>query len=81
MDLVPHGYASKPGSIPTMLTGNTKNVTLSWGQSAWVDVTNEMKSVFANGTAYGIGIYTSTLSRYARMATSAKIEITYETTV
>jgi hypothetical protein len=78
--LMPHKHSTRPAGEPTLYTGNVKTVNLDRNQAAWVDVTSAFKSLFESGTAYGMGIYTSSSagSDYARMTTAAKLEITYE---
>jgi phage minor structural protein len=77
--LMTHGYSSKPSYAPSLHTGSVKTVYLSRGEAAWVDCTNEFKTAFNNGSAYGIGIYTSSTSnsRYARLSGTCHVEITY----
>ena len=75
-----HGHATKPSGAPTINTSKNKNVSLARGESAWVDCTNEFKDLFKAGSAFGIGIYTSSYaaSYYARMTVNCKVEITYK---
>jgi hypothetical protein len=76
----PHGYASQPSSDaePSML-GTSHSVGFKWGEGKWVTLPSSFHSYFENGSAYGIGIYTTSTSNsnYMRFNTSAKIQITY----
>lgn len=74
----PHGYTSKPAGQPTMLSAwHTQG--FKPGEGKWVTLPTSFHSLFANGSAKGIGIYVDSTSSgdYARMIGTAKLEITY----
>ena len=74
-----HNHASQPSGEPT-LSSTTHTVNFSWGESKWVTLPSAFHSIFENGNARGIGIYTTSRnnSDYAIFNPSARIEITYE---
>lgn len=74
----PHGYTTKPAGQPTMLSAwHTQG--FAPGEGKWVTLPSSFHSLFANGSAKGIGIYVDSLASgdYARMIGTAKLEITY----
>lgn len=74
----PHGYSSKPAGQPTMLSAwHTQGFVT--GEGKWVTLPSSFHSLFANGSAKGIGIYVDSTGSgdYARMIGTAKLEITY----
>lgn len=75
----PHGYSSQPTGEPSFLGSVTHSVGFKWGESKWVTLPSSFHSYFANGQAYGIGIYTTSTSNtnYMRFKGSCEIEITY----
>lgn len=74
----PHAYASKPTGEPSFL-GASHSVGYKWGESKWVTLPSSFHAFFANGQAYGIGIYTTSANNtnYMRFSGNAEIEITY----
>lgn len=76
----PHAYASKPTSTsaPSFL-GASHAVKFKWGETKWVTLPSSFHSFFANGSAYGLGLYTTSVSNtdYMRFTGNAEIEITY----
>ncbi|WEG14167.1 hypothetical protein PU629_07320 [Pullulanibacillus sp. KACC 23026] len=74
-----HTYASKPSGNPSaMESSDYVDVSLKWGQSAWVTLPSSFCTAFANGKAYGIGINIgSSKANYAAMSASCKLEATY----
>jgi hypothetical protein len=78
-----HSYASQPSGTPTFvggLSGTSDSVGFKWGEGKWVTLPSSFHAMFEDGTAYGIGIYTSSTSNgnYMIFEPSAKLEITYE---
>ncbi|WP_302104910.1 phage tail spike protein [Polycladomyces zharkentensis] len=73
-----HSYTSKPTGQPSVLSP-TYNVTFAVGEAKWIDLPSSWFSYFSNGTAKGIGLYTTNDSDayYAVFDDSAKLEITY----
>jgi hypothetical protein len=61
------------------MLGTSHSVGFKWGEGKWVTLPSSFHSYFENGSAYGIGIYTTSTSNsnYMRFNTSAKIQITY----
>lgn len=72
----PHGYTSKPAGAPGYLAAS-HSVGFKWNEAKWVTLPTSFHSLFANGSAKGIMIYTTDDSQYMRFMQAAKIEITY----
>jgi phage minor structural protein len=77
-----HGYdnTSKPSGQPSLLSNTpVYNVSFNVGDAKWIDLPSTWFPYFLNGSAKGIGIYTSSTSDayYAVFDDSATIEITY----
>lgn len=74
-----HSHASKPAGQPDVSSYAAVSASFSAGQSKWVDLPSSFFTAWQNGTAKGVGIYTSSTSNnyYAIFSASAKLEITY----
>lgn len=75
----PHAYHAQPGGAPSYLAPSYA-VSLNRGQGKWITLPSSFHAYFANGSAKGIGVYTTSTSQayYVRLARAAKLEITYQ---
>lgn len=75
-----HGYTSKPGGIPTRLAGVSYTASFTRGQTRTITLPSSFHTLFSNGSAKGIGLYTSSTSstQYGSFDDSATIKITYK---
>lgn len=75
-----HGHTSKP-TTPSDESLSTEDATisLSTGEGGWVTLPTSFHADFENGSAKGIGVFTSSTSNslYSRLRQNAKIKITY----
>lgn len=75
-----HGYTSQPSSgTPTRITTTSYNVTFKQGESRTFTLPSSFHSLFSNGTAKGVALYTTSTvsSAYGSFDDSGTIKITY----
>lgn len=75
----PHTHATRPGGAPTFLSP-LHTVDMAWGEGKWITLPTSFHTVFANGTAKGIGIYTASTNNryYSRMNGDITLEVVYQ---
>ena len=75
-----HGHTSQPTGMPNFLGTTTHSVGFRWGEGKWITLPSSFHSLFQNGSAKGIMIFTTSTSNsnYMRFSGTARIEITYE---
>lgn len=75
-----HNYSKKPSASPSYLSGWSKNVSLSVGQSTTITITDSaVLTAIKNGTMKGFGVETSNTSDayYGILAPNLKAVVTY----
>ena len=76
-----HNLTSKPGAnggTPS-LSSNNYRATLDFGQSKWVDVTSQFKTLMTQSSWKGFAVKTDSASNseYMAMNPKLKVEVTY----
>jgi hypothetical protein len=76
-----HNHSSRPSGSPSLFGQLTYAGGWSWGQTKTIDLPTTWGNALRDGTARGVGIYTTSDSPYMIFTASAVITVTHEPSV